>query len=170
VPANGLVRLVGHVARANRLWHEHPAEVPVLAIFHGPQAYVTPSWYPGKQAHGKAVPTWNYVAVHVRGHLRVVDDADWLRAQLDALVLEHEASFVDPWQVTDAPADYIEKMISAIVGIEIEIIAMQGKWKLSQNQPTANRAGVIAGLHQQNQPEATAVAALMARCETPDAG
>ena len=169
-PADGVLRLVGHVARANPLWREHPVEVPVLAIFHGPQTYVTPSWYPGKQDHGKAVPTWNYVAVHVRGRLRIIEDADWLRAQLDTLVDEHEAGFAEPWHVADAPVDYIEKMISAIVGIEIEITAMQGKWKLSQNQPAANRTGVIAGLHQRNQPDAAAVAALMARRETPDAG
>ncbi len=151
-------RLVGHVARANPLWREHPAEMPVLAVFHGPQAYVTPSWYPTKHEHGKAVPTWNYIAVQATGRLRVIDDASWLRAQLESLVGEHEAGFAQPWQIADAPADYIEKMLTAIVGIEITVTALQGKWKLSQNQPTANQEGVIAGLRERGE---TAVAAAM---------
>lgn len=139
--------LQGHVARANPLWQESP-DTPVLVIFHGPQAYVTPSWYETKREHGKAVPTWNYVVVHARGRLRAIDDPLWLRRQLETLVASHEAGFAEPWQIAEAPADYIEKMLAAIVGIEITITELKGKWKISQNQPAANRAGVAAGLRQ----------------------
>jgi transcriptional regulator len=140
--------LQGHVARANPLWKES-ADKEALVIFHGPQVYVTPSWYPTKREHGKAVPTWNYVVVHARGRLRAIDDPDWLRQQLETLVTHHEAGFAEPWHIADAPPDYIDKMLSAIVGIEITITEITGKWKISQNQPEANRAGVVAGLRQQ---------------------
>lgn len=153
--------LSGHVARANPLWRD-AAEKDVLAIFHGPQAYVTPAWYPTKHEHGKAVPTWNYVVVHARGRLRVIDDAAWLRRELDRLVDSHEAGFAEPWRISDAPPDYIDKMLTAIVGIEIEITHLAGKWKISQNQPEANRAGVVAGLRGQESAEARAVADLVA--------
>lgn len=144
--ADGFGILHGHVARANPVWRNHPADV--LVIFHGPQAYVTPSWYPTKREHGKAVPTWNYQVVHATGRLRSIDDAGWKRDMLDALTHCHEAGFADPWQLADAPADYIEPMLAAIVGIEIRITRLQGKSKLSQNQPAGNRAGVVAGLRQ----------------------
>lgn len=153
--------LQGHVARANPLW-KTCADTDVLAIFHGPQAYVTPSWYETKREHGKAVPTWNYVVVHVRGRLRVIDDAAWLSQQLEALVAEHEAGFAEPWRIDDAPADYIDKMLAAVVGIEIVISDLGGKWKTSQNQPPANRAGVVAGLRQQGTDDALAMAELVA--------
>ena len=158
--------LVGHVARANPLWRNTAAR-EVLAIFHGPQAYVTPSWYPTKHEHGKAVPTWNYVVVHARGRLRAVDDAAWLRRQLEVLVDSHESGFDTPWRVTDAPPDYIDKMLAAIVGIEIEITELTGKWKISQNQPEANRAGVVAGLRGRESAEALAVADLVAGLARP---
>ena len=153
--------LQGHLARANALWRE-AADAEVLAIFHGPQAYVTPSWYPTKREHGKAVPTWNYVVVHARGRLRVIDDAAWLRRQLETLVTQHEAGFAAPWQIADAPADYIDGMLAAIVGIEITLTALTGKWKISQNQPAANRAGVVAGLRQIGSADALAMADLVA--------
>jgi transcriptional regulator len=140
----GMLR--GHVARGNPLWREAAAGAEVLAIFHGPQAYITPSWYPAKKETGKVVPTWNYVVVHAHGTLRVVDDPAWLRTQLEALTAHNEASFAEPWQVADAPDDYIEKMIGAVVGIEITITRLAGKWKLSQNHPHSNRAGVVRGL------------------------
>jgi len=157
-------RLRGHVARANPMWRmagaERPEGVAVLAVFHGPQAYVTPSWYPSKAEHGKVVPTWNYVVVHARGRLRVVDaDLVWLRAQLDAITGQQEAPRARPWAVGDAPADYIERMQAAIVGIEIEVTGWTGKWKVSQNQPDANRVGVIGGLQAQGDSAAAAVAA-----------
>lgn len=158
--------LQGHVARANPLWRK-AADSDVLVIFHGPQTYITPSWYETKREHGKAVPTWNYLVVHARGRLRAIDDPAWLRVQLEALVDRHEAGFAEPWQISDAPPDYIEKMLAAIVGIEIEIAALKGKWKLSQNQPGVNRAGVVAGLRQQGAADALEVADLVARIPAP---
>ena len=153
--------LVGHVARANPLWQQ-AAEREVLAVFHGPQAYVTPSWYPSKREHGKAVPTWNYAVVHARGRLRAIDDAAWLRRELDVLVDRHEAELPEPWRVADAPPDYIEKMLAAIVGIEIALTSITGKWKLSQNQPATNRAGVVDGLRRRGTADATQIADLVA--------
>lgn len=136
--------LRGHVARANPLWRLDETEV--LAIFHGPEGYVTPSWYPTKAETGKAVPTWNYAVAHAHGRLRAIDDAAWLRAQIEALTHQEEAAFAASWRVADAPADYVEKMLAAVVGIEIEITRLVGKWKTSQNQPQRNRDGVAAGL------------------------
>ncbi len=153
--------LQGHVARANPLWR-NAADSEVLVIFHGPQAYVTPSWYETKRADGKAVPTWNYVVVHARGRLRAIDDPAWLRAQLEALVSRHESAFPEPWQIGDAPPDYIEKMLKAIVGVEIVISELSGKWKTSQNQPEINRAGVVDGLRRQGTEDTLQMAALVA--------
>lgn len=153
--------LQGHVARANPLSRQ-AADSEVLAIFHGPQAYVTPSWYATKREHGKAVPTWNYVVVHAHGTLRTIDDPVWLRRQLEALVARHEAGFAEPWRIADAPGDYIDKMLAAIVGIEIRITRLTGKWKISQNQPTINRAGVVDGLRQREAADALAMAGLVA--------
>ena len=153
--------LQGHVARANPLWKQ-AAITEVLVIFHGPQAYVTPSWYATKREHGKAVPTWNYAVVHAHGRLRTIDDPAWLRAQLETLVGRHEAGFAEPWRIADAPPDYIDKMLAAIVGIEIAITGLQGKWKISQNQPEANRTRVVAGLRQQGTDDAMQMAALVA--------
>jgi transcriptional regulator len=139
--------LRGHMARANPLWRafEQPGEV--LAIFHGPQAYVTPAWYPAKQQTGRVVPTWNYAVVHAHGTLRVIDgDARWLRGQLDDLTAQQEAARPHPWKVGDAPADYLASMMSAIVGFEIVISRLTGKFKLSQNHPEVNRQAVREGL------------------------
>lgn len=158
--------LQGHVARDNPVWQQ-AADSEVLVIFQGPQAYVTPSWYPSKREHGKAVPTWNYVVVHARGRLRAVDDPVWLREQLETLVHTHEAGFAEPWRIADAPPDYIDKMLAAIVGIEILITELKGKWKTSQNQPSANRAGVVAGLRQQDTTEAAQMAQLVAGVQVP---
>lgn len=158
--------LHGHVARANPLWQQ-AADSEVLAIFHGPQAYVTPSWYPGKREHGKAVPTWNYVVAHARGRLRVIDDPAWLRRQVETLVARHEAGFAEPWRIADAPPDYIDRMLTAIVGIEIVITDLTGKWKTSQNQPAANRAGVVAGLREQGTDNALSMAELVAAISPP---
>lgn len=150
--------LRGHVARANPMWKTLPAGSEALAIFHGPDAYITPAWYPAKREHGKVVPTWNYAVVHARGPLRIVHDTDWLRAQLAALTGQQEAPLADPWAMTDAPAEYIEAMLAAVVGIELTVTALEGKWKASQNQPEGNRAGVIAGLRERGE---TAAAALV---------
>lgn len=138
--------LRGHVARANPLWRDLNQEVDVLAIFHGPEAYISPSWYATKQETGKVVPTWNYAVVHAYGCLRAIDDAAWLRAQLEAFTDHNEAVFPEPWQVADAPADFTEKLLEMIVGIELEISRLSGKWKVSQNQPPCNQASIIEGL------------------------
>lgn len=168
-PADGPYgTLRGHVARANPVWRSFLPESgiagnEVLCIFRGPASYITPNWYPGKREHGKAVPTWNYAVVEARGKLRVVEDRDWLLRQVDALTQQQEATFAEPWSVSDAPADYLEKMLAAIVGIELEITALAGKWKTSQNQPSANRAGAAAGLRALGSDEAMASAALIER-------
>lgn len=154
--------LFGHVARANPLWQELPADNEVLLIFQGPQHYITPSWYASKRETGKVVPTWNYAVVHAWGRLQVRDDPVWLRRQLTALTDHNEAAFAEPWAVADAPHDYTEKLLAAIVGIEIPISRSQGKWKVSQNQPPANQAGVIAGLQQLGDDAALAMAEAVA--------
>jgi transcriptional regulator len=157
--SQGVLR--GHVARANPLWQEHPPETPVLAIFHGPEGYISPSWYATKAETGKVVPTWNYVVVHARGLLRTIDDPQWIRAQIDALTSEQETAFDHPWSTADAPADFIDKLVGAVVGIEIAITRLQGKWKVSQNQPLPNRLGVIQGLEARGTGEAAAMADLI---------
>ncbi len=157
--AFGVLR--GHVARANPLWREFSPEVEVLAVFQGPQAYVTPSWYPTKRETGKVVPTWNYAVVHASGPLRVIDDRAWLRRFVEQLTNRHEAPRSAPWKVTDAPADFIDTMTSAIVGIEVPIVQLTGKWKVSQNRPQKDRTGVAAGLMQITNDAAASMAQLV---------
>jgi transcriptional regulator len=140
--------LHGHVARGNELAQQDGAEV--LLIFCGPHGYISPNWYPSKHETGREVPTWNYAVVHVHGRLRVVDDAAWLRRLLETLTDHHEVGQPQPWKVTDAPEDHVEKSLRAIVGLEIVIDRIEGKFKLSQNHPARNRAGVIAGLRQRD--------------------
>lgn len=135
--------LQAHMARANPQWRELDNQ-PVLIVFRGPHAYVSPSLYATKKDTGKVVPTWNYVMVQVRGHAKVRDQADWLRPQLQALTSAREATRAQPWAITDAPADYIAQQQQAIVGIELEIASIEGKWKVSQNQPEVNRRSVVA--------------------------
>ena len=141
---HGLIR--GHIARANPLWRAYRAGSEALAIFQGPQAYISPSFYPSKQETGEVVPTWNYAVVHARGTLRFVQDAGWLRAFVARFTDAHEAARPRPWKIDDAPPPYIEKMLSLIVGFEFSIGSLTGKWKVSQNHPAANRRGVEAGL------------------------
>jgi transcriptional regulator len=148
-PSPGRGRLRGHVARANPLWQRAGSGIDALAVFTGPQAYVSPSWYAAKQAHGKVVPTWNYATVQAEGRLRAVEDAAWLRELLQALTHAHEQAMPQPWQIADAPSDYIERMLQAIVGIELQVERLQGKWKLSQNRDVQDRQGVIRGLQAQ---------------------
>ncbi len=139
--------LVGHVARANPLWRETDLATPVLVIFQGPQHYISPGWYASKAEHGKVVPTWNYAVVHAKGLLRVHDDANWIRQQMQDLTTQQEAPMPRPWSVEDAPRDYTDRLVSAVVGIEISLDSLVGKWKVSQNQPAANQASVQQGLH-----------------------
>jgi transcriptional regulator len=153
--------LRGHVARGNPLWKDANAGVDVLAVFSGPEAYITPSWYPGKKVDGKVVPTWNYAVAHARGPLRVHDDPVWLRAHLEKLVEANEAAFPLPWKVSDAPDDFIEKMLTAIVGIEIPVRTLTGKWKMSQNRSGADRESVAQGLRERGSQEAGFVADLV---------
>jgi transcriptional regulator len=159
--------LRGHVARANPLWRDFDPRVEALVIFQGPGAYVSPSWYPSKAQDGRVVPTWNYVAVPAYGRLRVVEEPEWLRAQLEALTEQHEAKRAEPWRVADAPAEFRERLLGAIVGIEIEITRLLGKRKLSQNRPAADRQGVIAGLGAEADAAAAALAAAMANEPAP---
>ena len=142
--AHGVLR--GHVARANPLWRALGNGTPALAVFHGADAYVSPSLYPSKATSGKVVPTWNYAVVHVHGRLRAIDDSAWLRQLVITLTDWQEGARRVPWQVTDAPADYIDDMLRAIVGIELEIERIEGKFKLSQNRTADDRDGVITGL------------------------
>lgn len=143
--------LRGHVARANPMWRHLVPEVEVLAIFHGPEAYISPSWYASKKRDGKVVPTWNYAVVHAYGKLQIKDDPVWLREQLETLTAAHESNLPQPWAVGDAPADYIGNLLKAVVGIEIQVTRLQGKWKMSQNQPPENRMGVVKALEQSGQ-------------------
>ena len=153
--------LWGHVARANPILDDLAKDVEALAVFHGPDTYITPSWYATKPETGRVVPTWNYVVVHAYGYLRVVDDPVWLRTQLDALTTQSEAPFAEPWAVSDAPEEFIERLKGAIVGVEMVITRLQGKWKVSQNQPSQNQASVIAGLKASGLPETMEMAALV---------
>jgi transcriptional regulator len=137
--------LRGHVARANPLWRQADGQA-VLAIFQGPQAYISPTWYATKAATHKVVPTWNYAVVHAHGVLSAVQDADWLMALVKRLTTQHEAGRDPAWAVTDAPADYVAQMVRAIVGIEIRLTRCVGKWKSGQNRAEADRNGVAAGL------------------------
>lgn len=153
--------LRGHVARANPIW-KVAAGQPVLAVFQGPQAYVSPNWYPAKAATHKVVPTWNYAVVHAHGLLQVTEDAPWLHALVSRLTQHHESAQPKPWAVSDAPADYVQQMLRAIVGVELPVQRLVGKYKLHQNHPADNHAGVVQGL-QQGDAGQQAVAALMHR-------
>ncbi|MFK2879135.1 FMN-binding negative transcriptional regulator [Rhodanobacter hydrolyticus] len=155
--------LHGHVARGNELARMDGAEV--MAIFQGPQGYVSPNWYPTKAETHREVPTWNYAVVHVRGRLKIVEDAIWLRALLECLTDHHEAAEPQPWHVGDAPDDHVEKLMQAIVGIEIAVEHVEGKFKLSQNHPERNRLGVIAGLRRRGGAGDASLAEWMAKLE-----
>ena len=152
--------LRAHVARATPLWRE-AANSGVLVVFHDSGAYVSPGFYPSKREHGKVVPTWNYAAVHVHGVLRAIEDRDWLSGLVGALTAEHEKHEPNPWRVGDAPPDFIEQMLGAIVGIEIRIGRIEGKWKASQNRSDADRAGVSRGLRARGDEASLRMAALV---------
>jgi len=153
--------LRGHVARANPVWRDFSRDVEVLAIFQGPQAYISPAWYETKRETGKVVPTYNYVVVHAYGPLRIVEDRAWLRALVERLTNRHEAARPEPWKVTDAPAGYIEQMLGAIIGVEIPLTRLVGKWKVSQNRPAVDRDGVVSALGEMDDQNARAMSALV---------
>jgi transcriptional regulator len=137
--------LTGHIARANPHWRR-AGDADALAIFQGPNAYISPSWYQAKQETGRVVPTWNYEAIHVHGRAAWTLDPEWLIAQVSALSDRHEASRDQPWAVSDAPADYIRRMADGIVGLELSIERVEVTRKMSQNRPAADQAAVVGGL------------------------
>lgn len=151
------LRLHGHLARPNPQVGDLAPAGEVLAIFHGPHTYISPKWY----ATGPSVPTWNYVDVHAYGTVRLVEDADWLRRFLRRLSARHEARNADPWRTQDLPETYMQGMLKGIIGLDIAVTRLEGKYKLSQNRPAADRPGVIAALEAQSDADACAVARLM---------
>jgi transcriptional regulator len=154
--------LCGHLARANAQWERARPGQEALAIFLGPDAYVSPSWYPTKQESGKVVPTWNYVAIHAAGPLQFYDDPDRLLALVTRLTERHEGDRPAPWAVSDAPDDFIRRQLGGIVGFTLTIARLEGKWKMSQNRPAADRAGVVEGLQREGGPAEAAVARIVA--------
>jgi transcriptional regulator len=140
--------LRAHVARSNPVWRDFSEKLDALVVFQGAQAYISPSWYATKQEGGKVVPTYNYMVVHASGPMRVIDDPVWLHGLLERLSDRYESGRTEPWRLSDAPEDFIAKLLPAIVGIEIPIAKLVGKWKVSQNQPRANREGVVKGLQE----------------------
>ena len=159
--------LRAHVARANPVWREFSKEVEPLVIFQGAQIYVTPSWYETKKETGKVVPTFNYIVVHACGTMRVSEDVDWLRKFVGGLTDHFEASRAQPWAITDAPEDFVAMQLRAIVGIEIQLTRLIGKWKTSQNRPAADQLGVVAGLRESDDAVAQAMAAAVEQNRKP---
>jgi|JI10StandDraft_1071094.scaffolds.fasta_scaffold195488_3 transcriptional regulator len=159
--AGSLGTLRGHVSRANPVWKTVDTSIEALAVFAGPDAYISPSWYATKRETGQAVPTWNYVVAHAWGPLRVIEDPAWLRAHVEELTRAHEEGRPEPWRVTDAPPDYVSRLMAGIVGVEMTLSRIEGKWKVSQNQPPQNRAGVIEGLEASGGEAAAAIAELV---------
>ena len=153
----GILR--AHVARSNPLWRDFSSEVDALVVFQGAHCYISPSWYPSKHVDGKVVPTYNYMVAHASGPLKVIDDPAWVLGLVERLTTRHERGRAAPWEVSHAPREYIEKMLSAIVGIEIPVAKLIGKWKVSQNQPAANREGVVRGLQDVGDGNTVAMAA-----------
>jgi transcriptional regulator len=150
--------LRAHVARSNPVWRDFSKDVESLVVFQGPQAYITPSWYETKKQTGKVVPTYNYMVVHAYGALRVVEDRQWLRGLVERLTNRFEGQRSAPWRVTDAPGEFVEQMLGAIVGLEIPVSRLVGKWKVSQNRPQADREGVVKGLRETGDSDGVAMA------------
>lgn len=146
--------LLGHVARANGVWRALTRAAPSVVLFQGPQHYITPGWYPGKHTHGEVVPTWNYAAVHLHGHARVIEDRDQLLHVLERLTHAQEARQARPWREADAPPAYIERLLRAIVGIEIPIDRIEARLKVSQDEAQADRVGTARGLRATRDPQA----------------
>ena len=158
--------LTGHVSRANVQWRETDPDAEALIIFLGLDSYVTPNWYPAKQETGRVVPTWNYAAIHAYGRITFIEDPEWLRTMVTDLTKKHEASFPAPWQVSDAPAVYIDSQLKAIVGLEFQILRLEGKQKFNQNRSVEDRLGVIQGLRELEDERKTQVAELMEGIES----
>ncbi|MBF0277791.1 MAG: FMN-binding negative transcriptional regulator [SAR324 cluster bacterium] len=159
--SGSLGTLRGHVSRGNPVWKEPSGKLEALVIFEGPNSYISPSWYPGKGEHGKVVPTWNYAIVHAYGVPQFIEDSAYLLNIVSDLTDRHESFRKLPWKVADAPRDFIENQLKAIVGIEIPINRISGKWKASQNRSEADREGVIRGLESSKNEQAKATAELV---------
>jgi transcriptional regulator len=155
--------LQAHIARANEQWSDLVPSIEALAIFAGPHHYISASWYPGAKEDGAVVPTWNYVVVHAHGPLRVIEDPEWLRAHLVRLADIHESGSVNPWKVSDAPPEFIREQMRGIVGLEMPIRRLEGKWKVSQNKNERDRNAVLEGLADLNTPESMAMRKLVDR-------
>jgi transcriptional regulator len=153
--------LKGHISRVNTQLRDLIPTVDALAIFVGPQHYISPNWYPGKQEHGKEVPTWNYAVVHAYGPLKVIEDESWLLSLLNHLTNIHEAGSPLPWKVGDAPPDFIQSLLKGIIGLELSIRRLEGKWKVSQNRSERDRQGVIQGLTELNTAQSLGMKALV---------
>lgn len=154
--------LVAHISRANPLWELPKSDISALVIFQGPQAYISPAWYPSKAEHGKAVPTWNYVMVQASGKPRFIQDRAWLLAHVEELTSTHEQGRAQPWLVTDAPEDFVERLLKGIVGIEIPLKKIVGKWKVSKDRPEVDKVGIIDGLRESGKREVAAMVDLVA--------
>lgn len=167
--------LLGHVSRANGVWRQLAAESACVVLFQGAQAYITPNWYPGMAEHGRVVPTWNYAVVHVHGVARVAHGREWLMDMLDRLTHAQESTQPAPWRAVDAPAEYIDGLLQAIVGIEIQVTRIEAKLKASQDEALADRAGTVQGLRAERSGSALAMAdwvaqALQGDCACPRRG
>lgn len=156
-------RLLGHVSRANPVWRALATGVPSVVIFMGPNAYITPAWYPSKQTHGKVVPTWNYVTVHAHGVARAIEEPEWILDMLNRLTDAQESGRSNSWQVSDAPADYVAKKLRAIVGIEITIDQLEGRLKVSQDEERGDRLGTVEGLMRECSVPAQTLAGMVLR-------
>lgn len=155
----GQTTLRAHVARANPLWRDLAPDTQALVIFQGPSRYITPSWYATKRETGKVVPTYNYMVVHAHGTLRAIDDPAWVRSLVERLTDHFESGRSAPWAVSDAPDEFVTQQLRAVVGIELPVTRIEGKWKVSQNRPAADRAGVVEGLRETGDPAAEVMAA-----------
>ncbi len=153
--------LYGHVAKNNSVWETYSKEIESAIVFQSDDAYISPSWYPTKHEHGKAVPTWNYAVVHAWGVPRVIKDREWLLDHVEEITTIHENNQKVPWKVTDAPKEYIEKLLGVIVGIEIPITELKGKLKLGQNRPNSDKLGTVAGLTSKGTDKAKGLADLL---------
>lgn len=160
---NGTLR--GHISKANPLWKKHDPNTNILVIFQGAHHYISPSWYPSKKEHEKVVPTWNYAVVHARGSLKIIEDNDWLLAHLNSLTDKNESDYTEPWKVSDAPEKYINGQIKGIVGVEITISELTGKWKMSQNKNVGDKAGILDGLEKADDENALTMLNIMKNCK-----
>jgi transcriptional regulator len=153
--------LESHVARPNRHWRALDVPRASLAVFQGPQGYVSPGWYAAKREHGKVVPTWAYVAVHAHGTLEVVNDTDWLMAHLNELTTINEADRAEPWAMSDAPADFIPALARGVVGLRLSVERLEGAWKLNQHRSAEDQAGMVEGLLERGRPLDLALAEMI---------